>query len=161
MKTIFITALCALCLVVFAGCPYGSEVSIDKASVKVDEKLLGKWEPKSSSDDQITVTKADQFTYKIEKRTKNSADVTVYKGFLSTVDGTKFINIFEESASTPTYYLYKLDISSSGAKATLAPITDNIDEKFETSEALKAFIQKYKDLSFFYVKEEDVFIRAD
>ena len=161
MKSLFISALCAVCLVAFSGCPYGSEVAIDKPSISVDEKLLGKWEPKSSSDDQITITKVDQFTYKIEKKTKNSTDVTVYKGFLSNVDGTKFINIYEENNSTPSYYLYKIEISASGAKATLAPVTDNIDEKFETSEALKAFIKKYKDLSFFYQKDEDVFIRAD
>ena len=161
MKSMFACALCAMCLFVFAGCPYSSEVPIDKPTVRLEEKLLGSWEPKSSSDDQITVTREDDFTYRIEKKSKNSDDPTVYKGFLSNVDGVKFLNIYEENASQKSYYLYKLEISGSGAKATLAPMTENIDEKFETSEALKAFIKKYKDVSFFYSKEEDVFIRAD
>jgi len=149
MKTILVSTLCAVCFIVFAGCPYGSEVPIDEPSIKVEEKLLGKWEPKSSSDDLITITKEDQFTYRIEKTSKNSTDVTVYKGYLSNIDGTRFMNIYEENSSQKSFYLYKLDISGSGAKATLAPITDNIDEKFETSAALKAFIKKHKDLSFF------------
>lgn len=161
MKSKIVSTLCVLSLIVLAGCPYGSEVPIDKPTVKVDEKLLGQWEPKSSSDDQISITKEDEFTYRIEKKSKNSTDPTIYKAYLSMIDGATFMNVWEENSSQKSYYLYKLEISSSGAKATMSPITDNIEEKFETSEALKAFIKKYKELSFFYQKDKDVFIRAD
>ena len=40
-------------------------------------------------------------------------------------------------------------------------IDKRLDEKFKTSEELKAFFTKYKDLSFFFGKDDDEYIRAD
>jgi hypothetical protein len=164
MKKYFIQfgVLVALMLVLTA-CPYSSENPMDaKPSVKLEEKLLGQWESKSSSDYLYTVSKADDFTFKIEKKSNSSGDVTTYKGFLSTIDGTKFMNVYEESTSeTKTYYFYKVDISTSGAKVTMAPVTENIKEKFTSSDELKAFFKKHMGLSFFFDKDEDVYIRHD
>ncbi len=46
------------------GCPYSSEVPIDSPSVKAEEALLGKWEPKTS-ESVYTVSKSDDYTYHI------------------------------------------------------------------------------------------------
>ncbi|HKC68016.1 MAG TPA: hypothetical protein VKG26_07280, partial [Bacteroidia bacterium] len=93
---------------------------------------------------------------------KKSADVTVYTGFLSNIDDTRFMNVTEEDGSSAKkYYLYKITVSTSGAKATLIPVTENIDEKFANSAELKAYIKKYMALSFFYSKDEDEYFRAD
>ncbi len=159
----------ALQFIMFSGltllltaCPYGSDVPIDQANVKIDEKLLGKWEAKSSNDYYYNVTKKDDFNYKFEKKSKNPSDApTVYNGFLSIIDGVKFMNVSDESSSTKLYYLYKIEQSASGAKTTLIPITENIDEKFTTSADLKAYIKKYMALSFFYSKDQDEYFRAD
>lgn len=148
-------------MIVLQGCPYGTEVAIDDPAVKIDEKLLGKWEAKNSGDYLYTITKKDDFHYKFEKKGKSSPDATLYTGFLSLVDGVKFLNIYEDAASTKTYYLYKLEMSGSGAKATLHPVTENITEKFENSPDLKAFIKKHMELSFFYSKEKEEYFRAD
>jgi uncharacterized protein with beta-barrel porin domain len=123
----------------FMGCPYGSEVAIDDGKTKIDEKLLGKWESKSSSDYDYIVSKIDDTTYKIEKKPRGEGEVTVYIGFLSAIGTTKFLNVWEEQNTTRTYYFYKMDISGSGAKLTLSPVTDNIKEKFESSSELKSF----------------------
>lgn len=155
-----ITLLAGLMLVL-QGCPYGTEVAIDEPTVKIDEKLLGKWEAKNSGDYMYTVTKKDDFNYKFEKKGKTSTDATLYTGFLSVIDGVKFINISEDASSTKTFYLYKLEMSGSGAKTTLLPVTENITEKFANSAELKAFIKKNMGLSFFYSKDKEEYFRAD
>jgi hypothetical protein len=162
MKKFFLQlGILAGLMIVLQGCPYGTEVAIDEPSVKIDEKLLGKWEAKNSGDYTYNVTKKDDFNYKFEKKGKTSTDATMYTGFISVIDGAKFMNIYEDAASTKTYYLYKLEMSGSGAKATLVPVTENITEKFANSAELKAFIKKYMGLSFFYSKDKEEYFRAD
>ncbi|HEX7414635.1 MAG TPA: hypothetical protein VF411_11380 [Bacteroidia bacterium] len=155
-----IAALAGLTMLLTA-CPYGSDVPIDTPSVKTDDKLMGKWEAKSSSDYFYTVTKKDDFNYKFEKKGKTSTDVTTYTAFVSVIDNIKFMNVFDDASSTKVYYLYKIEQSASGAKTTLIPVTENIDEKFATSAELKTYIKKYMALSFFYEKDQDEYFRAD
>ncbi len=146
---------------VFAGCPYGAEVAIDDGKTKLEEKLIGKWESKSSSDNDYIVTAFDASTYKIEKKPKGEGESTIYYGFVSMLGTTRFLNIWEDNNNTRTYYFYKMDLSGSGAKLTLSPVTDNIKEKFESSKDLKMFFEKNMNLSFFYSKDDEVYIRAD
>jgi hypothetical protein len=163
MKKLFLQiSLLGGLMLVLQGCPYGSDVPIDEPAVKVDEKMLGKWEPKNGGDYIYTVTKKDQNSYRFEKRSKGtSSDTGTYNGYVSIIDGTKFLNVKEEYNTTKTYYLYKMEMSASGAKLTLSPVTDNIEEKFTASADLKAFIAKNKGLSFFYSKDKEEYFRAD
>ena len=146
--------------IMLGGCPYQSENALDKPSIKVNPILLGAWEPKSSSDDKYTVTKDDEFTYKIEKKGKEAKDVTHYKAFLSKVDDSNFLNLWEDNGTTPiTYYFYKVELNSANSKVTLSPVTENITEKFATGDEMKAFFKKYKNISFFYGKDAEVLIK--
>lgn len=147
--------------VFLGGCPYGSDVPIDQPSSKINDQVLGKWEAKSSSDETYNITKKDANTYKIEKKGSSSSTPTVYYAFASTVGTDTYLNLYEESADPKVYYLYKLTLNSSATKITLSEVTENIDEKFKTSAELKAFIEKYKGLSFFFSKDETVLIKAD
>lgn len=160
-KLLLQIGLLAGLMLVLQGCPYGTEVAIDEPSVKIDEKLLGKWEAKNSGDYMYTVTKKDDFNYKFEKKGKTSPEATLYTAFISMIDGARFLNISEDGSSTKTYYLYKLEMSTSGAKATLLPVTENITEKFTAGPELKAFIKKNMGLSFFYSKDKEEYFRAD
>jgi len=162
MKKYFLQfGLLVTLMLVLTACPYSSETTIDKASVKIDEKLLGKWESKSSTDYLYTVTKKDDFTYQIDKKSNSSGDVTTYNGFLSNIDGTRFMNVVEVGSSSKTYYFYKVELSTSGSKVTFSPVTENIDEKFATSDEMKAYFKKNMGLSFFFDKNEDVYIIHD
>jgi hypothetical protein len=147
--------------VLLTACPYTSDVAIDDATVKIDDKLLGKWEAKSSSDYMYSVAKKNDFTYLIKKRNKAGTDSSAYSAFLSVIDGVKFMNIADESSSAKSYYLYKMEMSGSGSKVTMIPVTENIDEKFTASAELKAFIKKNMGLSFFFEKDQDEYFRAD
>jgi len=161
MRSFRILSILVLFSIAFMGCPYSAEIPIDNAVVKIDEKLLGKWESKSSSDYMYTVSKEDGMTYKIEKKSNSSGDITTYKGYLSDISGTRYLNVWEDGSATRTYYFYKVEVSTSGAKSTLSPVTENITEKFTTSAELKDFFRKNQALSFFFDKDQDVYIKAD
>ena len=148
------------------GCPYETEVPIDKPSIKFPANLFGKWEPKSSSDDVLTIKRKDDFAVIITKTKKDAKpddSVEQYEAFLSEVDNIRFLNVTEmsEQNATPKYYLYKMEVSPSGSRITLSAATENIDEMFTSSAELKTFIQKNMNHSFFFEKEEDVYLRLD
>ncbi|HWB64678.1 MAG TPA: hypothetical protein VG603_14280 [Chitinophagales bacterium] len=147
--------------VTLAGCPYSATVPLDAPSVKINDNLLGTWEPKSSNGETYVVTKTDNFTYKIVKNsTDEKTPPVTYSAYMSSVGGDLFLNLKEENGEPKaSYYFFKYEISASGAKVTLHPVTDNIKETFTTSADLKAFFTKYKSLSFFYEKDDDVFIK--
>lgn len=161
MKNLLSLTTLAFFIILFSGCPYSAEVAIDQPSIKIDEKLLGKWESKSSSDYTYTVTKLDDKIYVFEKKSASSGDVTTYNGFLSDIGGTRFMNIYEPGSETLTYYFYKVEVSGSGVKTTLTPVTENIDEKFTTSNELKDFFKKNMVNSYFFEKDTDEYIKAD
>lgn len=158
-KVTFISCLLVASFM-FMGCPYSSEVAIDsEAHLKINNLLLGKWESKSSSDYSYTVTEKDANTYLIEKKSSSSGDITSYNGFLSEIDGVKYLNVYDVSSSTVTYYFYKVEVSSSGNKASLIPVTENIDEKFTSSAEMKKFFKENQKNSYFFDKDEDVYIK--
>ena len=149
------------------GCPYESVVPIDNPTVKYPAALLGKWEPKGSSDDIYNIQRKDEYTIiitKTKKEAKPDDTPEVYEAFLSDVVGTKFLNLYEkknEDEGSKKFYLYKLEISTNGARLTLSGVTENVDEKFESSAGLKSFIEENMKHSFFYGKDDEVYIRAD
>ncbi len=161
IKLLPVTTLAVLLM----GCPYGAEVPLDGPSVKIDKNLLGEWESKSSQDYNFTVFKDNEYTYKILKVKVeghgDAHDTSTYKAYLVDLNGTMFLSLWDASASKKTYLFYKYEMAPSGAKATLTPVTDNIDEKFETSKELKAFFLKYMSLSFFYDKDPDVYLKKE
>ncbi len=164
-KTVYLLSIIAVSFFL-TGCPYESTVPIDKPTVKYPASLLGKWEPKSSSDDLYIITKKDDYSIiitKTKKEVKADEKPEVYEAFLSEVAGTNFLNLYEkqEEEGSKKFFLYKLEISTSGARLTLSAITENVDEKFDNSAALKNFIEKNMMHSFFFGKDDEVYIRAD
>ena len=139
------------------GCPYNSDISIDdQPSVKINPKLIGKWQERTSEDATYIVSQKDDYTYTIvEMHKPTEGDTTkqedkVYNAFLSNVGGTNFLNLYEANQDTKTYYFYKVDISDEIEAFTLYPLSEYITEKFTTPADLKKFVGSYKDLSFFY-----------
>src|ERR1700721_2576034 len=100
MKKIYLLALLCCCSILFTGCPYNSDVTIDDAkAVKIDAKLLGNFQQRSSDDVTYIVKQKDDNTYSIlekHKKTESSSadEDKTYNGFLSNVDGVKFLNFF-------------------------------------------------------------------
>lgn len=163
MKNKYLFLLLCCCCFLFMGCPYNSEVSIDgQPAVKIEQKLLGKWQLRSSDNSTYVVEKKDDYTYTITEKHKPSGQDSgsveqdkVYNAFLSDVDGTKFLNLFEPGSDNKVFYFYKVVISDEVEAFTLYPVTEYITEKFTSSADLKKFFQSYKDLSFFYGTKDE------
>ena len=76
------------------GCPYETEVPIDQPSVKFPSNLLGKWEPKSSNEELLTISKKTEYIVTISKsKKKPEADdkAELYEAYLSEIDGVKLL----------------------------------------------------------------------
>jgi hypothetical protein len=141
------------------ACPYSSEIALDsKPTLPIDEQLIGTWEQRSSTDYQYVVSKIDRYTYQFEKITVSSGEKTIYNAFLSDVSGEKFMNVYEVSAESKTYYFYKLEINSP-QNFKMISVTPNIDETFTSSEEMKKFFAQNKHLSFFFEKDEEEYIK--
>src|ERR1700739_1080050 len=161
MKKKYLFILLCCCSILFTGCPYNSEVTIDTpTAVKIDTKLIGKFQQRSSDDVTYVVKQKDDNTYSIVEKHKKTEgpppqENKTYNAFLSDVDGIKFLNLFEPDQDTKSYYFYKIEFDAETDGFTLFPMTDYITEKFTTSADLKKFVQQYKSLSFFYGSKEE------
>lgn len=161
MKNKYLLILLCCCSILFTACPYNSDVTIDlPTATKIDARLIGKWQQRSSDDVTYVVRQKDDNTYSIleqHKKTESSSkdEDKTYNGFISDVDGTKFLNLYEPDNDTKTYYFYKVEFSDETEGFSLLPVTEYITEKFTASADLKKFIQQYKNLSFFYETKEE------
>lgn len=162
MKSLKILLLFVPLTLLLTGCPYNAEIALDeKPAVKVDERLIGSWEQKSSSSDYVyTVTKKDDFTYVFVKENTKSGDKQTYNAFTTDIDGTKFLSLWQinEYDSKPSYYFYKLVIEKDYL-IKMVSVTENIDEKFETAAQMRDYFKKNMNLSFFYDKTEEEYIK--
>jgi len=146
--------LLSLC-VLFIGCPYESYVPIDKPFVKINPKLLGSWTVNENKGEEYKISKRDEFTYLIEyTENKKSSDYGPFLAYASIVNGVTFLNLWENKASETShpYSFYKLEITSD-SKITLFEVTENVDEKFASSDELKTFIAANMHTSYFFGKE--------
>jgi hypothetical protein len=166
MKQIFFPLIMmAFVVIIFSACPYASSVPIDLPSVKVDNNLLGKWvkasDQTSANPTFYVIDQLDKFKYNIVKNEYNSYDSayskTSYVGYISKIDNISFLNMQKDGQGE--YYLHRIDIGN--GEFSFFEVTDNIDEKFNTSEELKAFVKKYMNLSFFYNKEEERYTKSN
>ena len=147
--------------ILFAGCPYSAEIALDeRPNIPVDKAMLGKWELRSSSDYTYIITAKNDFVYSITKKSASDGSETVYEGFLSDINGKKFLNVFESGSTTPTYYFY-LFTQSGNDRLKLEPVTENIDETFTNSRDMRNYFAKNMDVSFFFDKDADEYLRSN
>jgi len=135
-------------VVLLWGCPYRSDVPLDSPSAS-DPRLLGQWREETSPTTAVYTVAAEGATgYRI---TVKSEENTVYKAFLTPLGDKTYVNL-QEGSNLGSYSLFRLEIADDGASFTLDPVTENITEQFKDSAALRAFVAKYQDLSFFFEK---------
>ncbi len=157
------------------GCYYKSKNPIDKPSIQRDAKLLGQWKPGKYSKEYYDIKAGkDAYTYLIDHYKYDSKKKKVllkikYTAYLSQVKNYTFMNVKKIweldykgrgksiPASQQTYMFYK--INRQGANFSADIVTNNIREKFGSSAQLKAFFEKYADLSFFYHSQTVKFLK--
>lgn len=124
---------------------------------------MGKWIKESDdtaeNPEYFEIKPIDKYKFNIVKYEYQSNDSTyketTYLTHITKIDGNTFLNMQENGEGD--YFLYKIDLQ--GDKFVLYEITDNIDEKFNTSEELYDFVKKNMNLSFFYNKDEVTYVR--
>ena len=164
-KKIFPLLILAVLVLLITACPYASMVPIDQPSVKVQKDLLGKWvkagDQSKENLDFFVISQIGDSKYNIIKNEYNTYDSaykeTIYLSHISKIDNLSFMNMQQDGKGD--YFLYKIDVGQ--GEFALYELTDNIDEKFNTSPKLKAFIKKNMQLSFFYNKDEEKYIKSD
>ncbi len=134
------------------GC--GSEVPISEAgeAVVVDD-LVGQWQlvTPANEDGQMLVLKFDEHTYYVELREPGTEpfdkDTIRLRAYITEVDGKAFVNA--QNIDSPKdedrvyfFYTYTLDPNGLLTITELQDVDDQKIDKFETSEALRAFIQQ-------------------
>jgi HD-GYP domain-containing protein (c-di-GMP phosphodiesterase class II) len=163
MKTKVVLFSLLAAVLVLTACPYQSSVPISEANQKLDKKLMGKWIKESDMEQKnpeyFEIQPVDKYKFnivKFEYQTSDSAyKETKYLTHITKIDDNVFLNMQENGQGD--YFLHKIDLQ--GDKFILYEITDNIDEKFNTSAELYDFVKKYMNLSFFYNKDETTYIR--
>ena len=155
------TALLSLSLgmlILLWGCPYKSNVALGDAIEKTQQRMMGSWVPEDEvayeNPSYYTIDAYDTTRYAIEhfQYNKDEAGYTSknYVGHTTYLDGLMFMNMVE--SGTKEYLMHRIDFVPAGL--VLYQVTDNIDEKFDSSEKMREFFQKNMRLSFFYNKEE-------
>ena len=139
----------------FGACPYESTVPIDSPQIRIDSQLLGDWKDSKDEKELYQIKSLDSFIYEIIKYNKDERGETKYNAYISVINTTKFLNLWEikSDQSNSTYNLYKIEKMDSKL-LIISEVTENIIEKFTTSEALNIFISENMQHSFFYNKEK-------
>ena len=173
MKIFRLLAIFAIALLVTA-CPYASEIPLSSPNEKVPQQLLGKWLSPSDAEKEVeqmkmmpeyrkkltptfyVISAIDKTSMKIEKHEFQSSDST-YTIKLHTAHTTKignatFLNI--KPSDETKFYFYKMTFPDAKS-LELNPVTDYIKEDFTSSTTMKAYFDKYKELSFFYSAKEE------
>ena len=161
-NSIIIISLIILLSVLFTACPYSSTVPLSDTGVNFSKDLMGKWQVQDEYSDNpnyFVFSNIDGKKFKAEKYEFNSTDEIyeisgTYICHFTDIGSTRFANMNQDG----TYYFYKIEIVDKN-QFKLYEVTDNIDESFTSSTELYNFFNKYKDLSFFYNKDEEVYNR--
>jgi len=168
MKNLLNATLFLSLLILLTACPYESTVPITESDQKIDDRLLGKWykegEMNNEYPEEYYEIKAlgDRLleVNKYERKQDSTYREYSYISHLSVLQGENgkkyhFLNMKKDGK----YYLHRIDLQP--GRFTLYEVTDNIDEKFNDSNALKNFVKQYMHLSFFYNKDEKEYFKGD
>jgi hypothetical protein len=150
-------------IILFWGCPYSSQVALGPAIEKLRPELIGSWIPEGETGlehpSYYTISKYDSVRYAVthhqfqdDSKEYSTKD---YVGHTSYFDGFLFMNLVE--SGTEEYLIHRIDLTPNGFK--LFEVTDNIDERFDSSADMQAFFKKNMRASFFYNKDEVSLIR--
>lgn len=155
-------------MILLTACPYESQVPITDANNPIDKTLLGNWYKEGEQGTEYPteyykITSMTPELYQITKMEMNSEDSTYreesYVSHMSVLKGSdnkeyKFLNMKKDG----NFYLHRVDLSEK--RFVLYEVTDNIDERFSTSDELREFVKKNMHLSFFYNKDEMTYYKG-
>ena len=148
-KNLLLSLLAVFCLGLF-GCPYESQVPISKPTIPVDQRLLGSWSSKDEVYNTYTVSRASATEYQILQ--ENITGVQKFRGFLSEVKSTMFMNLYSDS--TRSYFIYRVKLDPAASRMTLIPLNRNLPEHFGSMDGLRTYLEKNLSFQSMYNERE-------
>jgi hypothetical protein len=148
--------------ILFTGCPYSSEIPLSKMSGKFPTYLLGTWEDPDSKEVRIVITSKDGIKGEIEKTTSSEGSepmVEKFGVFTTDINGAIFLNVESQDVASVSYYFYKI-MREGENKIILLPVTSNIRETFDNSDAMKKFFSENMQNSYFYENAEETYFKV-
>jgi hypothetical protein len=152
----FLVALLPL-LFLLTACPYKSTVPLGEPTGKVSPKFFGTWTEKADKNPTFYVVTDAGMQYNIEKNEYDEVDNAYQKenfmGYFTQVGNETFLNLKLEDKKDKAkdkYAFYKVVLTEDGKSFELFEVTVHIKETFDNIAKLKAFFEKYKELSYFY-----------
>ncbi|MBX7051744.1 MAG: hypothetical protein K1X54_06900 [Flavobacteriales bacterium] len=146
----------------FAGCPYSSEVPLTSTGMKLPMGIAGTWEDPDNPSESVEVRATSETSVEVIKTTTSEGSEAVvehYNGFFSDVNGAIFLNIKEDDEYSTSFYLYKIERIGDN-KIKLLSVTPNIREKFTSSEEMKKFFAANMQNSYFYESTETTYFKV-
>ncbi|MFT5902485.1 MAG: hypothetical protein ACI9LA_001700 [Bacteroidia bacterium] len=145
-------------LLMFWGCPYSSIVPLSKPVELIMPELIGSWVPENEAKSEFpsyySIEKYDTVRYAIAHFQYNKDDEAYsskdYVGHTTYLEGILFMNLV--GSGSKEYLIHRIDLIPGGFK--LFEVTENIDEKFESTEEMRKFFIENMKSSFFYTKDE-------
>ena len=150
------------------ACPYDSAVPIAGADMPIDKAFVGKWLKEEDRGNEYPgeyyqISDFGGKLYEVLKYSMNNEDSTyrseTYISHFSDLKTEGAVYKFLNMKKDGKYYLHKVDLEAD--RFILFEVTDNVDETFNSSEELKAYVESNMHLSFFYNKDEVTFYRED
>lgn len=151
MKQLLTYGLLAATLLL-AGCPYQSDVPIDKGSCSVPSWLPGKWqEIKQNGDGAVYDVKPDNSNASL--LLVSSTAESFRKIYLSKIGNSVFISVYEpgDDVSDEGYYIFRL-MKKSSTEIELLPVKEHAD--VAAAGSLKEFLRLHENDDMVYEKAE-------
>lgn len=154
-----ISKLCGLILVMFLlqACPYESSFPLTEKEILFPQEYLGTWYEKDGNEGVLDYKKyvfrgKDDETFFLDEMELNDYgrwENTTYECHLSYVGQSLFVNV-KTTGDTDDGVFYLYNTKLDGDQMEIKGVTTNITKEFESSDSLYHYIDKYKDLDFFY-----------
>ena len=141
-----------------SSCAYESMVPLEKPAIKINKVYIGSWMGESSGN-VYTLSEHTDYIYKLKIHKKHTAEQNIMYGYLSTLNGTVFLNVWDSIPETGSvkFSFFKLELISSD-KVRVQPVTENISEQFVNSKDLREYFVSNMHNSYFY-EPADVCLR--
>ena len=141
------------------GCPYTASVPISEAGDRVPSFIKGIWHSESDADYNYEVKAGEGNKVNIAKITIADGSREEYSATFSEINGSLFMSVADVSFGE-SFYLYKIHTSGNN-EMTLYELTENIRESFDGSNALRDFISRNMNNSYFYTTGELTYTRQE
>lgn len=127
-----------------------SKYPIDNApNVKVDTRFIGKWKDKKDRKTTYIISLQNEYQYQIINKNKKTGNET-YLGYLSNVEGSTFLNVYNKDSANAYMLLRILDVNAKADRVTIASVSDSTMKNMSNAAEVRKYVTKNLNNPVFY-----------